>query len=94
MSKCRGNQEKQLDRKYSEESSSSRVNWGFPGGLGVKNLPDNAGDTNSIPGSGDPLVSEWLHTPVFLPGEVHGQRRLAGYSPQGHKRTQHNSATE
>ena len=24
---------------------------------------------------------EWLPTPVFLPGEVHGQRSLAGYSP-------------
>ena len=24
---------------------------------------------------------EWLLTPVFLPGEFHGQRRLAGYSP-------------
>ena len=25
---------------------------GFPGGLAVKNLPDNAGDTGLIPGSG------------------------------------------
>ena len=24
-------------------------------------------------------------TPVFLPGESHGQRSLEGYSPQGHK---------
>ena len=24
-------------------------------------------------------------TPVFLPGELHGQRRLVGYSPWGHK---------
>ena len=24
---------------------------------------------------------EWLPTPVFLPGEFHGQRNLAGYSP-------------
>ena len=24
-------------------------------------------------------------TPVFLPGESHGQRSLAGYSPRGHK---------
>ena len=24
-------------------------------------------------------------TPVFLPGEFHGQRRLVGYSPGGHK---------
>ena len=26
-------------------------------------------------------------TPVFLPGESHGQRSLAGYSPWGHKET-------
>ena len=28
---------------------------------------------------------EWQPTPVFLPGEFHGQRRLAGYSPWGRK---------
>ena len=27
----------------------------------------------------------WQLTPVFLPGESHGQRHLAGYSPWGHK---------
>ena len=27
----------------------------------------------------------WQPTPVFLPGESHGQRRLAGQSPQGCK---------
>ena len=27
----------------------------------------------------------WLPTPVFLPGESHGQRSLVGYSPWGHK---------
>ena len=26
-------------------------------------------------------------TPVFLPGESHGQRSLAGYSPWGHKQS-------
>ena len=30
----------------------------------------------SIPGLG-----KWQPTPVFLPGKVHGQRSLAGYSP-------------
>ena len=24
---------------------------------------------------------DWLPTPVFLPGEFHGQRSLAGYTP-------------
>ena len=28
-------------------------------------------------------------TPVFLPGEFHGQRNLEGYSPWGH-RVRHN----
>ena len=28
---------------------------------------------------------EWLPTAVFLPGEFHGQRSLADYSPWGHK---------
>ena len=32
-----------------------------------------------------PWRREWLPTPVFLPGEFHGQRSLAGYSPCGHK---------
>ena len=27
----------------------------------------------------------WLPTPVFWPGEFHGQRSLAGYSPRDHK---------
>ena len=37
----------------------------------------HAGDSDSIPKSG----REWQPTPVFLPGEVHGQRSLVGYSP-------------
>ena len=42
----------------------------------------NAGDTGSIPGSGKiPWRRAWQPTPVFLPGEFHGQRSLAGYSP-------------
>ena len=28
---------------------------------------------------------KWIPTPLFLPGESHGQRSLAGYSPQGHR---------
>ena len=55
--------------------------------LAVKNLPANAGDTSdagSIPGLGrSPGGGNGM--PVFLPGESHGQRSLAGYSPWGHK---------
>ena len=32
-----------------------------------------------------PWRREWLPTPVFLPGEFHGQRSLVGHSPWGHK---------
>ena len=32
-----------------------------------------------------PWKSEWGPIPVFLPGESHGQRNLAGYSPWGHE---------
>ena len=35
-------------------------------------------------GREDPLEMAWEPTPVFLPGESHGQRSLAGYSPLGH----------
>ena len=33
-----------------------------------------------------PWSSKWQPTPVFLPGESHGQRNLMGCSPWGHKR--------
>ena len=33
-------------------SLSYPLQWGFPGGSVIKNLPTNAGDTGSIPGSG------------------------------------------
>ena len=32
-----------------------------------------------------PWRREWQPSPVFLPGESHGQRRLVGYSPCGHR---------
>ena len=37
------------------------------------------------PGQEDPWRRKWQPTPVFLPGESHGQRSLVGYSPWGHK---------
>ena len=32
-----------------------------------------------------PWRRKWQSTPVFLPGEYHGQRSLVGYSPWGRK---------
>ena len=36
-------------------------------------------------GQEDPWRRAWQPTPVSLPGESHGQRSLAGYSPGGHR---------
>ena len=57
--------------------------------LVVKNLPASAGDGKRlglIPWAGKICWRRARQpTPVFLPGESHGQRSLAGYSPWGHK---------
>ena len=71
----------------------------------VKNLPVNAGDMRDaglIPelgrspggGHGNPLQYSCLQpTPVFLPGESHGQRSLEGYYPWGSKELEMTEAT-
>ena len=47
---------------------------GLPGGSDGKGSAYNVGDLGSIPGLGrSPGEGEWLLTPVFLPGEFHGQ---------------------
>ena len=62
------------------------IGRGFPGGSDGKESACNAEDPGFIPGSGKiPWRMKWLPTPVFLPGESHGQRNLAGYSPWSHK---------
>ena len=59
---------------------------GFPGGSEVKASACKEGDLGSIPGLGRfPWRRKWKPTPVFLSGESHGRRSLAGYSPCGHK---------
>ena len=46
----------------------------------------NAGNLGSDPRVRKiPWRMEWQPNPVFLPGELHGQTSLAGYSPWGHK---------
>ena len=53
---------------------------GFPGGSEGKESAWNAGELGLIPGWGRSPGGTWQPTPVFLPGESHGQR-----SPAGHK---------
>ena len=47
----------------------------------VKNLPAMWGTWVQFLCVEDHLEKGWQSTPAFLPGEVHGQRNLAGYSP-------------
>ena len=51
------------------------ISKGFPGdSVGEKKSTSNAGDPGSVP-----WRRKWQPTPVFLPGEFHGQRSLVGY---------------
>ena len=54
----------------------------------VKTLPATRETQVQSLGRKDPLEKrEWQPIPVFLPGESHGQRILAGYSPWGRKQS-------
>ena len=61
---------------------------GFPGSSAGKESACNARDARDYArslGQEDPLEEGRQPTPVFWPGECHGQRRLVGYIPWGHK---------
>ena len=59
--------------------------------LSSKESSCSAGDAGDTRRGFNPWVGKipqrraWQPTPVFLPGESHGQRSLVGYSPQGGK---------
>ena len=63
----------------------------------VKSMPANVGDIRdpgSIPGSGrSPGGGNGNPVQLFLPGEFHGQRSLAGYGPWSHKESDMTKAT-
>ena len=63
--------------------------WASQVVLGENNLPANPRRHKRCgfnPWVGSiPWWRAWQPTPVFLPGESHGQRSLAGYSTWGHK---------
>ena len=51
--------------------------------LAVKKPPASAGDRRDVVSISlweDPWRRKWLPTPVFLPGEFHGQRSLVGHN--------------
>ena len=68
---------------------------GFPDGSGIKNLP--AVQETQRHGFHAwvrkmPWRKQWQPTPVFLLGEFHGPRSLAGYSPYGSQKVRHDWA--
>ena len=71
----------------------------FPGCASGKEPVANSGDIRDAVGF-DPWVRKipwrraWQATPVFLPTESHGQRRLMGSSPQGQKESDMTEATQ
>ena len=71
--------------------------WGFLGGASGKE-PTCQCRKHKRHGF-DPWVRKipwrraWQPTPVFLPGESHGQRNLAGYSPWSCKKSDTTEAT-
>ena len=53
---------------------------GLPSGSVVKFLPAMQETQVQSLGKDNPWRRKWQPTPVFLPGEFHGERNLAGYS--------------
>ena len=58
--------------------------WGFPGGSDGKESASNAGNPGSIPGSGRSPGKGNGYSSIVVE-ELHGERSLEGYSPQGRK---------
>ena len=58
-----------------------------PGGPGGKESACNAGDRFNSWVRNIPWRRAWQPTPVFLPGESHGQRSVVGYTSRGYKKS-------
>ena len=60
-------------------------------GTNYRSFPGSLDGKESTCSAGDPWIRkipwrrEWQPTPIFLPGEFHGQRSLVDYSPWGCK---------
>ena len=74
-----------------ESDTAERLNWtenvtGLPWWLNSKESNCQCRRSQLDPWVGKiPWKRKRQPTPVFLPGKSHGQRRLVGYSPWGHK---------
>ena len=81
-----------LTRQFSEYRAFSEQPYrqkgvfsSYPGGSNDKESATMQETQVQSLGWEDPQEEGMEHTPVFLPGEFHGQKRLAGYSPWGRK---------
>ena len=68
--------------------------WCFPGGSVVQYSCQCRGCRFDPWVRKIPWRRKWQPTPVFLPGQFHGQRSLVGCSPWGCKRVGHNLVTK
>ena len=64
---------------------TSESTWASLVAQTVKNLPAMQGTLGQSLGGEMPWRREWLCTPVFIPGEFHGERSLLSYNPWGRK---------
>ena len=86
-----------LDEWVKKKKSGLYIQQGFSDSSVGKEPTCSAGDAEelgSIPGSEAPLEEGTATHSISLPGEAHGQRSLAGYSPQGRKVSDMTEATE
>ena len=79
--------ERCMERAWVQKGHSwNSITWDkgrLPRCLSGKNPLANAGDRGLIPGVEKiPWRRKWQLTPVFLPGESHGERTPTGYSPR------------
>ena len=76
-----------LSRHYTlHYNHTERTSLGFPGGLDGKESTCQCRRPGFDPWVGKiPWRREWQPAPVFLPGESHGQKSVAGYHSRGLK---------
>ena len=76
------------------EFLGSRLLMGFPGGSVGKESALQGRRRRFNPWVGKIIWRRaWQSTPIFLPGESHGQRSQSGYSPWGRKESDTIEAT-
>ena len=97
LSSLEATQEEYMDVSRGRKELNTRPPGGFPGGTSGKETAPQC-RRHWRPGF-NPWVGKipwrraWQPIPVFMPGESHGQRSLAGYSPWCRKELDMNEAT-